>query len=364
MKTWAWWLVAAGVILWSAYSAVIFVDQSEFVYVTQFGAHVATYDGATEAGWHWKAPWPVHSLLRLDRRLQFFDVPTQELLIRDRDEQSGTDKPLPLTFDVYVCWRIADPTPERDAVDAFVRNFGTLERAQDFLRSQIISRLKVELSGLLLNQVVNTDVRQLRIHDVLDQVKHRPYLRGSGPEETPSSLSDRAYQVGIEIVDIRLRRFNHPIQVRDEIFAKIREDRKREANNYRLQGEVEAARIRAEGELTARRIRTEAEAERIRLEGQARADAARILNDAHREAPEFYRTLRLLESYRQMFGDDKTQIILSLDHPLLSLLRELPKVQHSPGTGLRSSAPSPENQGSGKTGGSDGPSLGPGGPPR
>src|SRR5262245_39957551 len=88
-------------------SAVLFVDQGEYVYVTMFGRHVATYDGATDAGLHFKAPWPIQSALRLDRRMQIFDVPTQELLIRDRDEKTGADKPLPLTFDLYVCWPIA-----------------------------------------------------------------------------------------------------------------------------------------------------------------------------------------------------------------------------------------------------------------
>jgi len=332
MARWLLLVASMAMALAALGSSIVFVDQAEFVYITQFGAHVTTYDGATDAGWHWKAPWPIQSALRFDRRLQFFDVPTQELLIRDRDEQSGSDKPLPLTFDVYVCWKIADPTPEQDSVDLFVRSFGSLERAQDFLRSQIISRLKVELSDLLLHQLVNTDAQQLRIAEVLHQVRHRPYHRGARTDEPPRSLSQRAQQVGIELVDIRVRRFNHPVQVRDEIFAKIREERKREANNYRLQGEVEAARIRAEGELEARRIRSEAEAERIRIEGRAKAEAARILNEAHKADPEFYRFVRMLDSYRQMFGDDKTQVILSLDHPLLSLLKEIPRPSNSPGT--------------------------------
>jgi membrane protease subunit HflC len=309
------------------------VDQSEYVYVTQFGRHVATYDGKTEAGWHWKAPWPIQSALRLDRRLQVFDVPTQELLIRDRDEKAGGEKPLPLTFDVYVCWRIADPGESRDPVDQFVRSFGTMDRAQAFLKSQIISRLKVELGDVLLTQLVNTDPAKLRTEEMLRELLNRPYLRGTGdPAEKPQSLAERGRQVGMEIVDIRLRRFNHPVQVREEIFAKIREDRKREANNYRLQGEELAAAIRAEGELEAKRIRSEAEAEKIRMEGKARAEATRILNDAHKEAPEFYRVVRLLESYKQMFADDKTQLILSLDHPLLSLFQELPRWNKNDGS--------------------------------
>jgi membrane protease subunit HflC len=337
MKRFLLWL-APVIVLILLISCVLFVDQTEYVYVTEFGRHVATYDGQTDAGLHFKAPWPIQSTLRLDRRLQVFDVPTQELLIRDHDDKAGTDKPLPLTFDVYVCWRIADARGGEDAVDQFVRSFGTLERAQSFLRSQIISRLKVELSDVLLAQLVNTDDSKIRTEEMLQQVRTRPYLRGTGAaEEQPLSLLQRAEQVGIAIVDIRLRRFNHPVQVRDEIFAKIQADRKREAENYRLQGEELAAQIKAEGELEARRIRAEAEAEKTRLEGKARAESTRILNDAAKEAPEFYRIVKMLEGYKQMFGDDKTQLILSLDHPLLALFKDLPKmtaptVKAAPGT--------------------------------
>jgi HflC protein len=271
-------------------------------------------------------------VLRLDRRLQFFDVPTQELLIRDRDEQADAakhdgavrEKPLPLTFDVYVCWRIAAKTPADDPVDQFVRSFGTLEKAQGFLRSQIISRLKIEMSDVLLAQLVNTDRSQLKTAEMLRHLRTRQYPRVEGEPE--QSLVERARQFGIEIVDIQLRRFNHPAPVRPEIFAKITEDRRREANTYRRQGEENAAGIEAEGKLEARRIRTDAEADKLRQEGQARAEATRILNEAHKEAPEFYRIVRLLESYKQMFADDKTQLILSLDHPLLSLFKELPRL--------------------------------------
>jgi membrane protease subunit HflC len=307
-------------------SCCLFVDQAEHVYVTQFGEHVATYNGQTDAGFHWKLPWPIQSAIRLDRRLQLFDVPTQELLIRDRDPKSGEEKPLPLTFDLYVCWRIADSSNGSDPVDQFVRSFGTLEKAQSYLRSQIISRLKVELSDILLAELVNTDATKLRTDDMLKQIRTRPFARTDG--ETPSSLVTRSQQVGIEIIDIRLRRFNHPVQVRDEIFAKIRKDREREANNYRLQGEELARTILNEGVKEAGRIRTDAEAEKKRLEGKAHAESVRILNEAHQVAPEFYRIVRLLEGYKQMFADDKTQLILSLDHPLLALFRDLPKLQN------------------------------------
>ena len=106
---------------------------------------------------------------------------------------------------------------------------------------------------------------------------------------------------------------------------------KKEQTGPSATGEEQAATIRAEGEVEAKRIRTQAETDKLRLEGQARAESTRILNEAHKEAPEFYRTVKLLEAYKEMFGDDKTQLILSLDHPLLSLFKDVPKNNGSAG---------------------------------
>src|SRR5437588_2641571 len=82
--------------------SVYTVDRTEFVYLTQFGRHVATYDGADDdqAGLHFRWPWPVESALGVDRRLQYFDLPGTELLTRDV-KRNTIDKTL--TVDAYVC---------------------------------------------------------------------------------------------------------------------------------------------------------------------------------------------------------------------------------------------------------------------
>lgn len=311
-------------LLFLAYSSAIFVDQSEFAYITQFGQPVATYDGNTQAGLKWKLPWPIQAVTRFDRRLQLFDIPTQEFLIRDRDE-AGADKPLPFTFDLYVCWKIASGTKE--GLDQFVRSFGIADRAQQFLRNQIISRMKAELSNIYITELINTDATKLKLQEVMDQVRTKPYILDSRTEATAArSLEQRCSEVGLELVDVRVKRMNHPAQVRDALFAKIREERLREAKTYRNQGNERAAEIRAEGEQQARKIRSEAEENKIRLEGQAEADAVKILNDAHAAAPELYSMVRLLKGYQKMFGDDRTQMILSLDHPLLRFFKEIPQL--------------------------------------
>lgn len=304
-------------------SSIIFVDAAEYVYVTQFGRPVATYNGNTDAGLQFKLPWPFQSVSRFDRRLQTFDVPTQEFLIRDRDD-SGQEKPLPLTFDLFIAWRIGsiDHTKDSDGVDRFIRSFGTLDRAQQYLRTMVVSKLKVELGEIYLHDLMNTDASKLKINSLLENVKKQA---GKG-DDHQSTLESLANNVGIELVDVRLRRFNHPLLVREDIYNKIREERRRQAETYRNQGFEAAARIRAEGDLEARKLKAEAEATRTRKEGQAEAEAVKILNEAAQANPELYGIVRLLKGSQKMFADDKTQIILSLDHPLLSLFKNIPSL--------------------------------------
>ena len=320
MKFWLRLTLFLLVLLLVLRTSVIFVDAAEYVYVTQFGRPVATYDGQTQAGLQFKLPWPIQSVARFDHRLQIFDVPTQEYLIRDRDE-AGQEKPLPLTFDVFVAWRIGTAGSEvgDDAVDKFVRSFGTMERAQQYLRTQVVSKLKVELGNILLSELINTDGGKLKIGQMMDRIR-------TGPD----GLEAQTRLVGIEVVDVRLRRFNHPMMVRNDIYNKIREERRREAEMYRNQGLESAARIRAEGDLEARRIKAEAEANKTRMEGQAEAEVVRLLNEAAQVNPELYGIVRLLKGSQKMFADDKTQLILSLDHPLLSLFKQLPSLQSKP----------------------------------
>jgi modulator of FtsH protease HflC len=303
-------------------TSVLFADAAEYVYLTQFGKPVATYDGQTQAGLHFKWPWPIQSVTRLDRRLQAFDIPTQEFLIRDRDE-TGQEKPLPLTFDLFICWRIGSMSKQQDveAVDKFVRSFGSIDRAQQYLRTQVISRLKLELGEVLLHDLINTDASKVTINQMMERVRQK-----QGNSDQPHSLEQLASTVGIDLIDIRLRRFNHPLLVREDIYNKIREERRREAETYRNQGLENAARIRAEGDLEARRLRAEAEANKTRKEGQAEAEAVRLLNTAAQANPELYGIVRMLKGAQKMFADEKTQLILSLDHPLLSLFKSIPSL--------------------------------------
>src|SRR5947209_9157197 len=131
------------------------VDPTEYVYVTQFGRHVATYDGSardTDAGLHWRWPWPIQSVQRLDRRLQHFDLPAAELLTHDPDGKT-IDKTL--TVEAYVCWRILGKDDDASAVDRFIRRMGTPERARAILGQRLNSQLGALVGQMRMDELIS-----------------------------------------------------------------------------------------------------------------------------------------------------------------------------------------------------------------
>src|SRR5712691_4277283 len=177
------------------------VDRTEFVYLTQFGRHVATFDGekAHEAGLHVKWPWPVQSAQRLDRRLQYFDLAGAELLMHDAKGKT-IDKTL--TIDAYVCWAIAN----KEGVDRFIRTVGTPNRAKTILGQRVSSELGAAIGQMELEDLISVEPGKVDRHR--EQLRRRLLngqadARGDAPE-TPGLLFFFKQKTAYEIVDIRL----------------------------------------------------------------------------------------------------------------------------------------------------------------
>jgi membrane protease subunit HflC len=132
---------------------------------------------------------------------------------------------------------------------------------------------------------------------------------------SPTALSE----LGIEIVDLGLRRFNHPLEVRPAVFELIRSERRQVAAKLRAAGEAEYTRITSQADRTRDTLLAQADAEAERIRGQAQAESTRILNEAHARDPRFYELLRTLESYGSIL-DSKATLVLSSSSPLLKLL--------------------------------------------
>ncbi len=313
------------------YSICFFVDQTEYVYVTEFGKPKRL---CTEPGLQFKLPY--QSVRRLDRRLQMASPPGSQMLTRDRPRQ-GLEQDVasrdrqgvslggpPLSIDWYVCWRI--PTREfaqsvnekfDDSVLRFVKSVGTMTGAQDRLRERIDSMLKAKVGQMSLSQFVSLNSEDIKLNELTREL-------------TNQIRRDAIEQFGIEVVDVRIKRFNHPEGVKPAIFDMIRAERQGVAERYRAEGKSEAAKIRSTAEKERAQIMSKALADAEITRGKGDAEAMRIANEAHSLDPQFYQLLKTLDTYRAILNE-KTTIVLSSDSPLLKLLTEgMPKLTTPP----------------------------------
>ncbi|HJT78803.1 MAG TPA: protease modulator HflC, partial [Gemmataceae bacterium] len=319
-------LLLAGAVLLGllGLSSLYTVDRGEFAYVTQFGQFVAVHDGATDGGLHVKSPWPVQSVQRLDRRLQYFDLPETELLTHDAEGQT-IDKTL--TVVAYVCWRIAGP----DSVDLFIRRLGTPERARAVLGERVRGQLGALIGQMRMDDLISVEPQ--RVDRSLEDLRHRLLDEAAADRAggSAASLRQRAHdEYGIELVDIRLRRTSHPQAVQDAIFDRIRSERQKKVADYQSEGARLAADIRSDAERQARETLAGAKAEEQRIKGEAEVEADRIRNQAHAKDPEFYAFLKKLEEYQRILGDNKTLLLLSAHRELFDLLFQPPRPGTSP----------------------------------
>ncbi|MFL5242106.1 MAG: protease modulator HflC [Gemmataceae bacterium] len=297
------------------------VDRTEFVYLTQFGRHVGTYDGGQddEAGLHGKWPWPIQSVQRLDRRLQAFDLPAAELLTHDRRGQT-IDRTL--TLDAYVCWRVV----EKDGVDRFIKTVGTPEQAQAIIGQRIGSELGAAIGQMELEELFSIEPN--KVEKSREALRARLLKPWSGQDGV-------ARDYGVEIVDIRLRRATHPPEVRQAIFERIKSERQKKVADYASKGDQLASDIESQTALKVREIGTRANAEAERIKGEADAEAYRIRNQAQSKDPEFYAFLKKLEEYQRILGDNKTLLLLSSHREMFDLLFQPPRPSGAvPGNGV------------------------------
>jgi modulator of FtsH protease HflC len=318
-----WLIVGTVAVLVLARMSLFTVDPTEFAYVTEFGAPVATYDGAHEddAGLHFRWPWPVQSVRYLDRRLQHFDLPATELLTHDPESKTVEQT---LTVEVYVCWRILGKDKDPGAVDRFVRRLGTPAVARDVLGPRINSELGALVGQLRVDDLLSTETGGEGLRKV-DRTMEK--LR----DQLLTALKAQARdEYGVEVVDIRLRRFNHPPGVRQSIFERISSERARKAEQYRSEGKEKADNITSGAEEKVRKLLANARKEERIRKGEADTEADRIRNRAHSADPELYVFLKKLEQMQSILGENKTLLLLSANRPAFDLLFRPPSPGAAP----------------------------------
>ncbi len=307
MKRTRRWLIlaaAAGLIAAIAAACVVVVDETEFAVVTRFGRVAAVHGGGRDsasgsgAGLHAKAPWD--AVIRIDRRFHVFDPPPREMMTGDKRN---------LEVAPYVVWRVADPV-------AFLKGSGGDELAEARLAERVSAGLSDAVGRRDLASLASTDPAKWSL-DTLT----RDVLAAVAPTARD--------ELGVEVLDVRLRRFGHPIEVRPAVFDLIRSERKQVAARLRAEGEAQFLTITSQADRARDTMLAEAQADARRTRGQSEAEATRLLNQAHGRDPRFFEFLRTLESYRAIL-DERSTIVLSATSPLLKLLVEGPERSDPP----------------------------------
>ena len=265
---------AASVVLLLLGGASLYtVDAREVAVVLSFGAPVRT---VTEPGLYVKAPWPLHDVIRFDRRARVLVAPPSELLTQDKKN---------LVVEAFTLWRVEDPQRFLEAfrspgVDV-VRWEDLVEAAELRLGDLVTSRIAGALGKKEFTELLAVETTTVELL----------------PAEVPEAITaDAAERFGIGILDVRLRHLGLPLQNEQSIYERMRAERKRIANAYRSEGEEQATTIRAKADREAAEILAEADRNAAGISAEAEAAAARMYAETFRKDPEFYRYLRGLDA--------------------------------------------------------------------
>lgn len=295
MKKKAIWIVVAIILLIYFISTMFFcLDERNIAVILQFGKPVRTI---TKSGIKFKLPSPIEIKILFDKRIMIYDPTATEYLTQDKQN---------VVADIYTCWRIIDPL-------LFLQALRTKEVAESRLEDIIRSTAGATIGTHNLSAFVSAEEEGTQLDTIMALM-------------TSKCNKQIRAQYGIEIIDVKIKRFNFTEDNLPSVYARMWAERERIARKYRAEGHKSAAEIKAEAEKRATIILSEAYRESEILKGQGDAQSMEIYAQAYGKDPDFYKFIRTLESYKK-FIDSKTTIIFRSDSPLLKLLEQGPSVE-------------------------------------
>jgi membrane protease subunit HflC len=266
------WLAVAVVIGLTAYNTFFVVDQRERVVVFQMGEILGK---DYPPGLHVKIPF-LQSVQKFDGRVLTLDNQVENFLTAEKKN---------VEVDFFVKWRIANTT-------TYYRATGGQDLvAMDRLAATVNRSLRDEFGSRTIQQAVSGDRDEIM-------------------RALEKTASEKVKELGIEIVDVRVKRIDLPKEVSESVYDRMRAERTRVASDLRARGAEEAEKLRAEADRTAVTTLADAyrDAEKIRGEGDAKA--SEIYAKAYGQDAEFYSFYRSLNIYRDAFSSKQDVLVL------------------------------------------------------
>ena len=256
--------IVVGAILVILAMSIFTVDQRKYAIVFQLGEIKSVI---TEPGLNFK--WPLIQNVRyFDKLILTLDNPEPERFITSEKKN--------VLVDSYIKWRIVDPRLYYISVQ------GDETRAKIRLNQTVNAGLREEFGRRTVHDVVSGERDK-----IMDQMREK--------------ADKDARTIGVQIVDVRLKRVELPSEVSEAVYRRMEAERKRVANELRSQGSAEAEKIRADADRQREIIVAEAYRDAQKIKGEGDAKATAIYGQAFGQNPEFYAFYRSLEAYRNSF---------------------------------------------------------------
>lgn len=279
--------IIAGVLVAALFllvNAIFIVDERQQALKLQFGQIVGQEDGYRDPGLYFKIPL-IQNVIFYEKRI--LPVETSELEIIPEDDRR-------LVVDAFARWRITDPLAFRRAVSNEAAALTRLE--------QILSdALRGVLGTVTSDDILSADRAAL-------MTRIRDTARG------------RALSLGIDIIDVRIRRADLPVQNLQATFQRMQTEREREAADERARGEEAAQRVRANADRQATEIVSESQRDSDIIRGTADAERNRVFADAFGRDPEFFAFYRSLAAYENALRGDNSTLVISPDSEFFEFL--------------------------------------------
>ena len=239
-----------------------------------------------EPGLHFKIPF-IETVRKLDARIQTLDEPADRFVTSEKKD---------LMVDSFVKWRIVDFSTY------YLRTGGSVDNARALLKQKVNNGLRTEFGNRTIKEIVSGD---------------RSAIMSKALESASSSRED----LGIEVVDVRIKAINLPTEISNSIYERMRAERTAVAKEHRSQGQEQAEILRATIDAKVTIMLAEAQKNSFTVRGEGDAIAAKVYADAYTKDAEFYSFYRSLEAYEKSFSSKNDIMVVQPDSEFFRYLK-------------------------------------------
>jgi len=238
-------------------------------------------------GLHFKFPF-IATVRKLDARIQTLDEAPDRFVTSEKKD---------LMVDSFVKWRIIDFSTY------YLRTTGEVENARALLKQKVNNGLRTEFGNRTITEIVSGD-------------------RDAIMQKALESAASSREELGIEVVDVRIKAINLPTEVSNSIYDRMRAERTAVAKEHRSQGQEQAEIIRATIDAKVTVMLAEAQKDASITRGEGDAEAAKIYADTYSKDAEFYRFYRSLEAYEKSFNSKSDIMVVKPDSDFFNYLKD------------------------------------------